>query len=190
MCFPNFSLVCCWNFFWFYFPVVSDERSQGKVSIPGPLVTALIFKANLPIAVCPCFRLSMHRFTVWRIGLFRIIRQQFWNERKTVKLTELVSALNSPKSNWVYGFNANQNLLQLIIYCYHCPIQLTQDQHLVLSEPWCLFNFYKSTTGLACCFLLLFNGLFFFYSQTRSSVPVANELMNSFTEKWFRLLIQ
>ena len=28
------------------------------------------------------------------------------------------------------------------------------------------------------------------YSQTRSSVPVANELMNSFTEKWFRLLIQ
>ena len=29
-----------------------------------------------------------------------------------------------------------------------------------------------------------------YYSQTKSSVPVANELMNSFTEKWFRLLIQ
>ena len=28
------------------------------------------------------------------------------------------------------------------------------------------------------------------YSQTRSSVPVANELMNLFTEKCFRLLIQ
>ena len=84
MCFPNFSLVCCWNFFWFYFPVVSDERSQGKVSIPGPLVTALIFRANLQIAVCRFFQLSMLRFTVWRIGLFWIIRQQFWNEGKTV----------------------------------------------------------------------------------------------------------
>ena len=28
------------------------------------------------------------------------------------------------------------------------------------------------------------------YSQTRSSVPVANKLMNSLMEKWFRLLIQ
>ena len=28
------------------------------------------------------------------------------------------------------------------------------------------------------------------YSQTRWSVPVANELKNSLTEKWFRLLIQ
>ena len=28
------------------------------------------------------------------------------------------------------------------------------------------------------------------YSQTRWSVPVANELINSLTEKWFRLLIQ
>ena len=53
------------------------HRSQGKVSSPGPLVTALILRANLQIAVCRFFQLSMLRFTVWRIGLFRIIRQQF-----------------------------------------------------------------------------------------------------------------
>ena len=34
------------------------------------------------------------------------------------------------------------------------------------------------------------DGVSYIYSQTRSSVPVANELMNSFTEKWFRLLIE
>ena len=60
------------------------HRRQGKVSSPGPLVTALIFRANLQIAVCPCFRLSVVRFTVCRIGLLRSIRQQFWNEGKTV----------------------------------------------------------------------------------------------------------
>ena len=38
--------------------------------------------------------------------------------------------------------------------------------------------------------MLQFDFFFYNYSQTRWSVPVANELINSLTEKWFRLLIQ
>ena len=143
----EFLLVLLSYCFQWKYPGANAHRSHGKVSSPGPLVTALIFRAkNLQIAVCRFFQLSMLRFTVWRIGLFRIIRQQFWNEGKSV--------------NWQNSlglrFQCTSNLLQLIIYCYHCPVQLTQDQHLVFSEPWCLFNFSKSTTGLSklvvfCC---------------------------------------
>ena len=52
------------------------------------------------------------------------------------------------------------------------------------------FSHYKEAEFDNHKVLLLIQRFLSSYSQTRSSVPVANELMNSITEKWFRLLIQ
>ena len=59
-----------------------------------------------------------------------------------------------------------------------------------------MFNFgvhglYSTHFPSACHRAFLYpKVLLFIYSQTRSSVPVANKLMNSLMKKWLRLLIQ
>ena len=52
------------------------------------------------------------------------------------------------------------------------------------------FSFHCCKQALSSLILRLTIATASSYSQTRSSVPVANKVMNSFMEKWFRLLIQ
>ena len=113
-------------------------------------------------------------------------------------------------------FNWNLNCLLLFLYYWLRGNQMRpKKQNLVWLPPWKFIKpthdsrhikYVKNVANALHSFLWNFVQIlwlqhiflhknfkivvFYNYSQTRSSVPVANELMNSFTEKWFRLLIQ
>ena len=98
----------------------------------------------------------------------------------------------------IIALNTWQNAIYLQIH----PVQFSLKKHdasLIAPTTFCFvrpdgdlaehtsFQGKKNTTNLFIYFFFFFT---LFYSQTRSSVPVANKLMNSLMEKWFRLLIQ